>query len=173
MKRHIIVLVVFAAACAALVGCGEKPIVHSEDDMFTMGAGTMPDTMEPTSDTDQTEDMRMAQQTIQSSKVYFEYDKFDLKDEYKITLKAAAGALKHYPRWRVLISGHCDERGTEEYNLALGEKRARAVYEFLIVLGVSSSRLKIVSFGEEQPAIMGNNEAAWAKNRRAEFRIFK
>jgi len=72
---------------------------------------------------------------------------------------------------RLVIEGHCDERGTEEYNLALGERRARAAYEFLILLGVESNRMQIVSYGEEFPADPGHNETAWAKNRRDEFKV--
>jgi peptidoglycan-associated lipoprotein len=107
------------------------------------------------------------------NKIYFDFDKFDLKDESKEVLKAKAEILKKYGDWKMLVEGHCDERGTEEYNLALGERRARAAYEYLVVLGVPSSRLKIVSFGEEKPAVEGSGEAAWAKNRRDEFKVFK
>lgn len=88
-------------------------------------------------------------------------------------LKAKAEALKVYPQLRVLIEGNCDDRGTQEYNLALGERRARAAFEYLVLLGVRPDQLEIVSYGEERPAAMGNNEAAWAKNRRAEFKLIK
>lgn len=110
---------------------------------------------------------------LTANKIYFDFDKFDLKDESKEVLKSKAEILKKYADWKMLIEGHCDERGTEEYNLALGERRARAAYEYLVVLGVPSSRLKIVSFGEEKPAVEGSGEAAWAKNRRDEFKVFK
>lgn len=119
------------------------------------------------------EAMMQAEQQLTANRIYFDFDKYDLKDSAKDILKAKAAILKKYAGWKMLIEGNCDERGTEEYNLALGERRARAAYEFLVVLGVPSSRLKIVSFGEERPAVAGNNETAWAQNRRCEFKVFK
>jgi len=117
--------------------------------------------------------MQRAEDELQADRIYFDFDKYDLKPESKDVLKLKAGILKRYQGWKMLIEGHCDERGTEEYNLALGERRARAAYEFLVILGVESSRLKIVSFGEERPADPGHTETAWAKNRRDEFKVFK
>jgi len=117
--------------------------------------------------------MQRAENELQVNRIYFDFDKYDLKSESKTVLKGKAGILKKYKGWKMLIEGHCDERGTEEYNLALGERRARAAYEFLVILGVESSRLKIVSFGEERPANSGHSETAWAKNRRDEFKVFK
>ena len=72
---------------------------------------------------------------------------------------------------QVLIEGHCDERGTDEYNLALGERRALAVRRYLVALGISADRLHTISYGEEKPAVLGSDEAAWSKNRRAEFKV--
>ncbi|SKA66473.1 peptidoglycan-associated lipoprotein Pal [Desulfobaculum bizertense] len=117
--------------------------------------------------------MAAAEQEITQNRIYFGFDKFDLDAEAKDVLKTKAEALKAHSEWKMLIEGHCDNRGTEEYNLALGERRARAAYEFLVMLGVPSSNLKIVSFGEERPAVDADNEAAWAKNRRDEFKLFK
>ncbi len=117
--------------------------------------------------------MQKAETELTANKIFFDFDKYDLKAEAKDVLKAKAAILKKYASWKMLIEGHCDERGTEEYNLALGERRARAAYEFLVVLGVPSSRLKIVSFGEERAVDGGHNETAWAKNRRDEFKVFK
>ncbi|ABB40426.1 peptidoglycan-associated lipoprotein [Oleidesulfovibrio alaskensis G20] len=114
-----------------------------------------------------------AKAVVTGNVVYFEFDKFDLKAEGKELLKGKAEALKAYPQLRVLIEGNCDERGTQEYNLALGERRARAAFEYLVLLGVRPDQLEIVSYGEERPAVSGNNEAAWAKNRRAEFKLIK
>ena len=81
--------------------------------------------------------------------------------------------MKQVPQLRVIIEGHCDERGTEEYNLALGERRARAAYEFLLNLGVSAGQMEMVSFGKLHPAVSGSGEAAWSKNRRDEFKVSK
>jgi len=101
--------------------------------------------------------------------VYFRYDSFDLDPETREILRANADWLSGHRDVKVVIEGHCDERGSIEYNLALGEKRARAVREHLSTLGVDASRLRLVTFGEERPADPGHGETAWAKNRRAQF----
>ena len=103
--------------------------------------------------------------------VHFDFDSFEIKEEYRPLLQAKAELLKKYDNVTIVIEGYCDERGTEEYNLALGERRARAAYEFLILLGVAPERLSIVSFGEEDPIDLGHNETAWAQNRRVQFRL--
>ncbi|WP_321404401.1 peptidoglycan-associated lipoprotein Pal [Maridesulfovibrio sp.] len=103
--------------------------------------------------------------------VHFDFDSFEIKQEYRPLLQQKAELLKKFDNVTLIIEGYCDERGTEEYNLALGERRARAAYEFLILLGVGPERLSIVSFGEEDPLDPGHNETAWAKNRRAQFRL--
>lgn len=101
--------------------------------------------------------------------VYFEYDSFALTSESKMALNAHADWLKANSGRRVQVQGHTDERGTTEYNLALGERRAGAVRDYLVGKGVSASQLNTISFGEERPAIEGSDESAWSKNRRAEF----
>ena len=103
--------------------------------------------------------------------IHFAFDSYELSPEARETLKQKAEVLKNNPGFDLIIEGHCDERGTEEYNLALGERRARAAYEYLILLGISPDRLSIISFGEEKPLDPGHTEEAWAKNRRAQFRI--
>ena len=101
--------------------------------------------------------------------VYFAFDDFSLNQESKAALAQNAAWLINNSGSEVIIEGHCDERGTEEYNLALGERRANSVKRYLIVLGVQESQLSTISFGEERPANPGDDEDAWAKNRRAEF----
>jgi len=101
--------------------------------------------------------------------VYFDFDSYVLTSDSRAALSQAAEALKAKSGTRIQIEGHCDERGSNEYNLALGEKRARAVEDFLTSQGVSKELLSTISYGEERPAVQGNDEAAWAKNRRAEF----
>jgi peptidoglycan-associated lipoprotein len=102
--------------------------------------------------------------------VYFEYDKAVITPEAQETLKKNRDFLMAHPELRVLIEGHCDERGTNEYNLALGERRAAATRRFLTDLGVDPNRMDLISYGEERPVDPASNEAAWAKNRRAEFK---
>jgi peptidoglycan-associated lipoprotein len=103
--------------------------------------------------------------------VYFDYDRYDLSGEAQATLSKNAQYLASNPRLRVQIEGHCDERGTDAYNEALGENRALAVREYLIQLGVEASRINPMSYGELMPAVEGNNESAWRWNRRAEFKV--
>jgi peptidoglycan-associated lipoprotein len=99
-------------------------------------------------------------------RVFFDFDKSVIKPEGKEQLTKWVAFLNKYPNDQILIEGHCDERGTREYNLALGERRANAVKEFLVANGIQASRLKTVSYGKERPAVLGSNEAAWAQNRR-------
>jgi peptidoglycan-associated lipoprotein len=98
--------------------------------------------------------------------VHFEYDKSDLRDDDKTVLQHQAAWLAKYPAVRATVEGHCDERGTREFNLALGAKRANAVKEYLVSLGVSASRLDTISYGKEKPVCTDSNEACWSQNRR-------
>ena len=102
--------------------------------------------------------------------VYFDYDSFVVKDEFRPLIEAQARRLAANKSLRATIEGHTDERGGREYNLALGQKRAEAVQRALTLLGVADAQLEAVSFGKERPAVQGSDEAAWAKNRRAELK---
>ncbi len=104
-------------------------------------------------------------------RIHFAFDSYQLSSEARAKLKKKAELLEKYSDIKLTIEGHCDERGTAEYNLALGERRAKAAYEYLIILGIDPSRMSCVSYGEEKPLVEGHNEEAWAKNRRAEFVI--
>jgi len=103
--------------------------------------------------------------------VFFEYDSSEITSEGKGILDANAAALKKYPSWTITIEGHSDERGTAEYNLALGERRAVAARAYLVSLGIPGERLRTVSYGKEFPFDPGHDDAAWSKNRRAHFVI--
>lgn len=103
--------------------------------------------------------------------VYFEFDKFSLTSQARNTLNNNAAWLKNHPDVMVQLAGHCDERGTEEYNQALGENRAIAVKKYLVTLGIDSDRLFTISYGETMPADPGHSEEAWARNRRVELKI--
>ncbi len=102
--------------------------------------------------------------------IYFDFDSFAIKSEYAPMLDAHAKLLLAARASHMVVEGHSDERGGREYNLALGQKRAEAVVKALVVLGVPVARLEATSLGEERPAVQGNDEAAWAKNRRAELK---
>ncbi len=104
-------------------------------------------------------------------RIHFDFDKYNIRDDQKPILQRDYLWLSSHPTVKVLIEGHCDERGTEEYNIALGEKRAKATRNYLVSLGISYDRIKIVSYGKSRPIDPGHNEEAWAKNRRAEFVI--
>lgn len=103
--------------------------------------------------------------------VHFDYDRADVRDADRATLARNAETLKKYDFLRVTVEGHCDERGTVEYNLALGERRAKAAYDYLVSLGVAADRLKIVSYGKEIPLCRESSEDCWARNRRGHFTI--
>ena len=100
-------------------------------------------------------------------RVFFDFDKSEIKPEAADVLKRQAAWLQKYPNKTIVVEGHCDERGTREYNLALGERRANAVREYLISLGVAAARIETISYGKERPAVLGSNESAWSQNRRA------
>jgi peptidoglycan-associated lipoprotein len=98
--------------------------------------------------------------------VYFDFDKFDLSPEARAQLEKQAAWLKQYPNITVTVEGNCDERGTREYNLALGERRATSAKNYLVALGIDPNRIQTISYGKERPAVLGSDEAAWAQNRR-------
>jgi peptidoglycan-associated lipoprotein len=103
--------------------------------------------------------------------IHFDFDKYDLKPKAMMILDEKAAYLREHPEVRVLIEGHCDERGTNEYNLALGDRRANSAKNYLIRSGVTESRITTISYGEEQPLCMQHAESCWWKNRRAQFQV--
>ena len=116
-------------------------------------------------------EMMAARNLFLNEDIYFEFDSSVLLPMAEEVLKEKAQWLRSNPGISVIIEGHCDERGTNEYNLALGDRRAESAKAYLVNLGISESRLTSISFGEERPVDPGNNEAAWAKNRRSHFEI--
>jgi peptidoglycan-associated lipoprotein len=102
---------------------------------------------------------------------FFDFDKSNIRDDQKAALNDNVGWLKANTRAKVLIEGHCDERGTVEYNLALGERRAKAVKDYLIAAGVTADRVSTISYGKERPFVLGHDESAWKWNRRGHFTI--
>lgn len=102
-------------------------------------------------------------------KIYFDLDRYEIRADQRATLQANASWLRENPGVRILIEGHCDERNTREYNLALGDRRAQAARDYLVSLGIDAGRIEIISYGEERPIAMGEGEAAWSQNRRDEF----
>jgi peptidoglycan-associated lipoprotein len=105
--------------------------------------------------------------------IYFDYDKYEVNENAKLVLRSVADYLTKNRAHKILIEGHCDDRGTSEYNLALGDKRAKSAKDFLLSLGVPSSRADVISYGKEKPFCSERAEECWAKNRRAHFVILK
>ena len=103
--------------------------------------------------------------------ILFDYDKYDVADTYKSVLQSVSSWMSKNTSARLSIEGHCDERGTNEYNLALGDRRAKAVKDYLVSLGVASGRIDVISYGEERPVCTEQTDVCWAKNRRAHFVI--
>lgn len=106
-------------------------------------------------------------------RIHFDFDRYFIREDAKPVLEKDAEWLKRFRSVKILIEGHCDERGTEEYNMALGEKRAKSTMNYLISLGISPERIKIISYGKSRPLDLGHNEEAWALNRRADFVIIE
>ncbi len=140
-------------------------------------------TERPISESDRMDDQRRSQELMEerarrealedfvNKDIHFEFDSSKLTWEAQEILKQKADWLLAHPRTEVIIEGHCDERGTNAYNLALGERRAESVKQYLLELGIQPNRLSTISYGEEKPLDPGHNEEAWAKNRRAHFVI--
>ena len=105
--------------------------------------------------------------------VFFDFDEANLREDAKATLIRHAEVLRANPEVQVLIEGHCDERGTNEYNLALGERRATRVQDYMVSLGIDKYRMRTISYGEERPVADGHDEDSWAQNRRAHFKLSK
>lgn len=114
---------------------------------------------------------RVAQERGWVRDAFFEFDASTLSQDAQDALSASATWLKAHPQYNLVVEGHCDERGTEQYNLALGDRRANSAKDYMVTLGIDSARIKTVSYGEERPFDNGHEESAWAKNRRAHLVI--
>ncbi|AIA70328.1 peptidoglycan-associated lipoprotein precursor [Pectobacterium atrosepticum SCRI1043] len=148
----------------AVAACSSNK--NADNDQSSMGAGN--NGMMDGGNASSSEQARLQMQELQRNNiVYFGLDKYDVSSEFAQMLDAHAAFLRSNPSYKVTIEGHADERGTPEYNIALGERRANAVQMYLQGKGVSSDQISIVSYGKEKPAVLGHDEAAYAKNRRA------
>ncbi len=179
-KRLIITILIF---CIGLImmGCPKKTVVREEpsakkEDAAKIEAERAAKDKESKTKED-LEKSLVAQRTpgiegvvFESSllkDIHFDFDKYDIRPEDVTILRENAALLKKYPNVKVQIEGHCDERGTIEYNLALGERRATSTKNYLVSLGLSADRISTITFGKEKPLDPGHHEEAWAKNRRA------
>ena len=146
------------AGLLLLAACSQNPTTTGNTGSTGAGNATTQSQVVPGSKEDFVQNV--------GDRVFFDFDKSTIKPEGQQTLQRQAEWLKRYPNVTVTVEGHCDDRGTREYNLALGERRATAVQRALIALGVQGNRIKTISYGKERPAVLGDNEAAWAQNRR-------
>ena len=167
MIRKTMLMIAVLVAMVVMAGCGGKkatddvPPVEPTPTQTNSNVEDIPATNDPaTSD-------QVAPLSVND--VFFDFDSYSLSGEARGTLEANANELKRVTTGNITIEGHCDERGTKAYNLALGEKRANAAKEFLVAAGVNGSRINTVSYGKERPFDDGHDESAWAKNRRAHF----
>ena len=191
MKKFLHLLAIVVVLAVGVTGCKKKPVGvtpipgKSQSGIGGPGTGGLPIGV-PTTGSEIPNESPFAPGTVAASTtamnagpqdreklkaetVYFDVDSATIKNSEKSKLQKVADYLKANPTHDVLIEGHCDERGTEQYNLSLGEKRAQAVREHLVSLGAPADALYTQSYGEAHPASEGTGEAAWSKNRRAEF----
>ena len=173
MKRILISLATTLVLTAALVGCGSSVKL---DDVPVENRTPTATSSDPNAGANRVEQVQIggtnlsgAGPTGTAKIIYFDYDSFVIKSEFQGTVEAHARYLSANKNRKMAIEGHTDERGGREYNLALGQKRAEAVRRAMGLLGVTDAQVEAVSFGKEKPADPGSDEAAWAKNRRAEI----
>ncbi|HEY0209973.1 peptidoglycan-associated lipoprotein Pal [Acerihabitans sp.] len=155
-----------AVPVLAIAACSSHKSANNGADS-AMGAGTGMDNASGANASSE-EQARLQMQELQRNNiVYFDLDKYDIRSDFAQMLDAHANFLRSNPSYKVTVEGHADERGTPEYNIALGERRANAVKMYLQGKGVSVDQISIVSYGKEKPAVLGHDESAYAKNRRA------
>lgn len=197
MRNQLVALLTGISLVALLVGgCANKEVVKSEEAVVPKSEPVRVEAAKPevkpleqlkpvelprTAETVPASSDQLEQQSGKASlaessfeTVYYDFDRADLRQDAREALaRNAEIMLKSKSDAKIQIEGHCDERGSAEYNLALGERRAKSSLQYLITLGVKADRLSIISYGKEKPAVQGSDEAAWAKNRRAEFVVVK
>ena len=159
-------ILTLAAAALFLAACGSS----SDESADVVGGGsqsppvTAESMMQPDAGLDPTSQEYLVVNI--GDRVFFDYDRSDIKAEAQVLLDQVSVWMQTYPAVTLIIEGHCDERGTREYNLALGERRASSVNDYLVALGIEPGRLSTISFGKERPAVLGSNDSSWAQNRR-------
>jgi peptidoglycan-associated lipoprotein len=181
MKRNLkiagIVLLVLSLSFVFMAGCAKKEVVKEETLMAKEEKAAEAQAAEKEALSKEQEEAqaaleareRLLQEAAAFEDVYFDFDKYDLKPEARETIREHADWLLNNVDFQVILEGHCDERGTREYNLALGERRSESVRDYLLNLGIDTERLTTISYGEELPLDPTHTEEAWAKNRRVHF----
>jgi peptidoglycan-associated lipoprotein len=165
MKSFLTLLATAALIAFMVVGCAKKPKVEPV---------TQPTTTE-TKPADRPSDQPTDKGTVDSEPsskfraIYFDFDRYNLRDDAKADLKKNVDVMNQEQDLKITVEGHCDERGTVEYNLALGERRAKSARDYMVSMGVKADRISTISYGKERPKAFGHDEDSWAKNRRDEF----
>ena len=178
MRKLMMVLVVLAFACGTILmmsSCAKKQIGTGEAAPAPAAAApSAPAAAAPsTKAVDDADKLRGEIKAFEAEGIYFDYDKSEIKAEAKAILEKKAAWLRANPSYKVKIEGNCDDRGTNEYNLALGDRRAKAAQKYLNALGISMDRMSTISYGEEKPTCTEKNEKCWSKNRRDDFKLSK
>ena len=167
MIRKSMLVIAMLVAMVIMAGCGGKKATEAPPPVEPTNGGATETVQDIPATSDPVPSDQVAPLSVND--VFFDFDSYSLSAEARGTLESNAAELKRVTTGNVTIEGHCDERGTQAYNLALGEKRANAAKEFLVAAGVDGSRINTVSYGKERPFDDGHDESAWAKNRRAHF----
>jgi len=188
-KKGIVVLVLILCVGLLLTGCPKKTVVKEEPSMKKAEEPMAEREKAAKLESEETKKAKeqefekslvakkepgIAGEVFESSllkDIHFDFDKYDIRPRDAEILKENAALLMKYPKVKIQVEGHCDERGTNEYNLALGERRANAAKKYLLSLGITTDQISSISYGEEKPLETGHNEEAWAKNRRGHFII--
>jgi len=176
MKKLMVVLVVLAFACGSMLmmsSCAKKQVGVETAPVAKPAPVPAPAPAPSTKGVDDADKLRGEIRAFESEHIYFDFDKSEIKPEGKAVLEKKAAWLRTNSSYKVKIEGNCDERGTNEYNLALGDRRAKSAQKYLNALGVSMDRMSIISYGEEKPICTDKNEKCWSKNRRDEFKLSK
>ncbi len=163
-----LVFVVAISSCSKKEVKQDEPLINPSGDTGGAVTGSEPVT---SGDTGASTEPTPVADTTNMQTVYFDYDSYRVTGAGRDALNSNIAWLKSNPNATVQVEGHCDERGTTEYNLALGERRANAARDYMVKSGISRSRISVISYGEERPADPGHDESAWSKNRRAAFVI--
>jgi peptidoglycan-associated lipoprotein len=188
-ERLVAVIIGMLLVCGLMISCSKKPVQGPlmGPGLAGPGAGGIPPGTEtgigsaPLTDEklralgitteEQKREFLRQKEEFENEDIHFDFDSAVIREDAKPILLKKAEFLKKYPSLTITIEGHCDERGTSEYNLALGERRAHSAWQYLVNLGIAPNRMQMISYGKERPIAFGHDEASWAKNRRAHFVI--
>jgi peptidoglycan-associated lipoprotein len=192
-KRLVAVIIGMLFVCGLMISCSKKPVqgppmgpglagpggagygtAPGSEAGTDIGSGVLTDeklrALGITTEEQKREFLKQ-KEAFENEDIHFDFDSASIREDAKPILLKKAEFLKKYPTLAITIEGHCDERGTSEYNLALGERRAHSAWQYLVNLGIAPNRMQMISYGKERPIATGHDEASWAKNRRAHFVI--